>query len=263
MTDASTTSQPRRRVGRPTTRILTREGITDAALAIVRSKGYDSLTIASLAKHLHVSPSAMYNHARSKQDIMRWVQDRLMASIDTGELRAIRDAVAAGDEGPHPWRHALLAWVVNYRDLMARHTPLVRAIATMPVTGAPETLDMYEVVAGALVDVGWPRERVLPLVVALESFVYGSAYDVSAPDDIFDTAGFEEAAPTLTSVLLERADDAHSYTTTGVGREAFELGAMAIVDSFAAAAGKDSPDAGAWPADIDASAPKPARGRRR
>ncbi|HWT34336.1 MAG TPA: TetR/AcrR family transcriptional regulator [Microbacterium sp.] len=253
------TSHPHRRAGRPATRILTRDGITDAALAIVHAKGYDSLTIASLAKHLRVSPSAMYNHARSKQEIMRWVQDRLMASIDVSELWTVRRAVAAGAEGPHAWRHALLAWVTGYRNLMAGHTPLIQAIATMPVTGAPETLDMYEVVVAALVDVGWPRERVLPLVVALESFVYGSAYDLSAPDDIFDTTGFERAAPTLTSVQLERAGDAHSYTRTGVARESFERGAMAIIDTFAAAAGVESADAGAWPADIDAGAPDATR----
>jgi AcrR family transcriptional regulator len=252
------TTQPHRRAGRPSSRILTREGITDAALTIVRTKGYESLTLASLAKHLHVTPSAMYNHARSKQDIMRSVQDRLMAGIDAGELAEIRRSVSAGEPGPHPWRHALLAWATAYRDLMARHASLVHAIATMPITGAPETLAMYEVVVGALVDVGWPRERVLALIVALESFVYGSAYDVSAPDDIFDTAGFEQAAPTFTSVLLERSEDAHSYTRSGVGRESFERGAMAIVDAFAAAAGIESPDAGAWPADIDASLPAPA-----
>ncbi|WP_052226447.1 TetR/AcrR family transcriptional regulator [Microbacterium mangrovi] len=252
------TTQPHRRAGRPTSRILTRDGITDAALAIVRTKGYESLTIASLAKHLHVTPSAMYNHARSKQDIMRSVQDRLMAGIDDTELAGIRRAVAAGEAGPHPWRHALLAWATSYRDLMARHTSLVHAIATMPITGAPETLAMYEVVVGALVDVGWPRDRVLALIVALESFVYGSAYDVSAPDDIFDTAGFEPSAPTFTSVLLERSEDAHSYTRSGVGRESFERGAMAIVDAFAAAAGVDCPGAGTWPGDIDASPPPPA-----
>jgi hypothetical protein len=181
-----------------------------------------------------------------------------MASIDASELDAIRRAVAAGEPGPHPWRHALLAWATGYRDLMARHATLVHAIATMPITGAPETLSMYEVVVGALVDVGWPRDRVLALIVALESFVYGSAYDLSAPDDIFDTVGFEHSAPTFTSVLLERSADAHSYTRSGVGRESFERGAMAIVDAFAASAGVASAGAGSWPADIDASLPAPA-----
>ena len=97
----------------------------------------------------------------------------------------------------------------------------------------------------------------LPLIVALESFVYGSAYHLSAPDDIFDTTGFEQAAPTLTSVQLERAGDAHSYTRTGVARESFERGAMAIIDTFAAAAGVASAEARAWPADIDAGTPDP------
>lgn len=248
------TSSPRR-AGRPSIRILTRESITDAALAIAQTKGYDSLTIASLAAHLQVTPSAMYNHARSKQDIMRWVQDRLMAGIDAHELHAIRRAVADGDAGPHPWRHALLAWVTAYRDLMARHTPLIQAIATLPVTGAPETLEMYEVAVGALLDVGWRRDQVLALIVALESFVYGSAYDAGAPDDIFDTTGFEQSAPLFTSVLLEQADDARSYSRTGVSRDAFRLGAMAIVDGFAAAAGLMTEDAGTWPADLDSELP--------
>nr|WP_235830829.1 TetR/AcrR family transcriptional regulator C-terminal domain-containing protein [Arthrobacter cheniae] len=72
----------------------------------------------------------------------------------------------------------------------------------MPVGGAPDTLRMYEQVAVGLINGGWPPERVVPGIVAIESFIYGSALDVSAPENIFDSGSLAGEFPTFTAAVV-------------------------------------------------------------
>ena len=83
---------PRRRVGRPSKRILSMRLIVDRALEIVTNEGLDSLTMSRLAGALEVTPAALYNHVSSKEEILREVQDRITAPIPLGELE--EDAAA-------------------------------------------------------------------------------------------------------------------------------------------------------------------------
>lgn len=68
--------------------------------------------------------------------------------------------------------------------MFSQHTPLIPVIAVLPVTDAPQTLAMYETVSAGFRDAGFPDERIVSSIVALESFIFGSAYDVTAPADI-------------------------------------------------------------------------------
>ncbi|MCD2129063.1 TetR/AcrR family transcriptional regulator [Rhodococcus ruber] len=84
-----------RRAGRPSTKVLSRQAITDAALDVIEHGGYDAFTVAKLARALGVAPSALYNHVRSKQDVLLWVQEDLMTKATS--------AGSAPSRGP--WRH--------------------------------------------------------------------------------------------------------------------------------------------------------------
>jgi hypothetical protein len=53
-------AKPRRRVGRPASAVLDQDGITAAALQLVRKSGYDGFTMAALGPSLNVAPSALY-----------------------------------------------------------------------------------------------------------------------------------------------------------------------------------------------------------
>jgi AcrR family transcriptional regulator len=186
-----------RRAGRPPRRVLSRELITRAALQLLEDAGYDRFTMAGLARALEVAPSALYNHVESKRDVLLWVQDHLMGFVD------------AGDFGRLAWDEALRAWAWSYRDVFALHAPLIPVIAVMPVGGATDTLRMYEDVARGLIDGGWPEDRVVPTIVAVESFIYGSAMDVSAPDDIFDAGSLAEDFPVFTAAVRSSRSAGH------------------------------------------------------
>ncbi|MHA7178894.1 TetR/AcrR family transcriptional regulator [Arthrobacter sp. MDB2-24] len=206
MTAAS--SAPRR-AGRPPRSVLSRDRITAAALDLIAAEGYEGLTMSALARRLRVAPSALYNHAESKQEVLRWVQDHVMTMVDFS---------AFTDE---PWDEAVRQWAWSYREVFARHAPLIPVIAVLPVTDAAETLRMYEEVAQGFLRAGWPEDRIVPAIVALESFIYGSALDVAAPGDIFDSGTLAHQFPVFTAAVRRATD---STGPEGAADAAFRTG---------------------------------------
>ncbi|MET8574997.1 TetR/AcrR family transcriptional regulator [Streptomyces sp. NPDC005012] len=199
--------QPRRR-GRPTTPLLSQEKITRAAVELIGVRGYEALTMAALARRLGVAPSALYNHVTSKRQLLLWLQDHVNREIDCSGF------------GTRPWDAALEAWAHSYREAYARHSLLVPVIAVTPIAGSPHTVAMYEKVAAGLRDGGWPDDQIMDVVVAVESFVLGSALDAAAPDDIFDVPSGQ--APVLAEVVGARVG-------RDAARAAFDLGLATVL----------------------------------
>jgi AcrR family transcriptional regulator len=215
---------PRRRAGRPSAAVLDKPGITAAALELISRKGYDGLTMAALAKVLDVAPSALYNHVASKQDVLLLVEDHLMSLVDV-----------SGFDGGN-WEGAVRTWAWSYRDVFAEHTPLIPVIAVLPVTDAPQTLAMYETVSKGFLDAGFPQARIISAIVALESFIFGSAYDATAPEDIFDPGSMADATPSFTAAVRSAAP----ASGEGMGRAAdvaFKLGLEALISGLGALRG--------------------------
>jgi AcrR family transcriptional regulator len=209
---------PRRRVGRPAAAVLDQDGITAAALQLIVKSGYDGFTMAALARTLNVAPSALYNHVSSKRDVLVLVQDHLTSFVDVGTF----------DAGP--WEQAVRDWAWSYRDVFSKHTPLIPVIAVLPVTDAPQTLAMYETVSAGLRDAGFPGERIISSIVALESFIFGSAFDVTAPADIFDPGSMAESTPNFTSAVQSLAEQGHEKPAD----VAFGLGLEALISGLGA-----------------------------
>jgi AcrR family transcriptional regulator len=216
MTD-DTSALPRR-AGRPLKNVLSRDRITAAALALITIEGYGGFTMSSLARTLKVAPSALYNHVSSKQEVLVWLQDHVMTMVDVSGFVA------------EPWDEAIRRWAWSYRDVFARHAPLIPLVAVLPVTGAPETLKMYEIVAVGLAQAGVPPATIVPAIVAVESFIFGSALDANAPADIFETGDLADSSPTFTAAV--RSQDQSSGG--GPGDAAFRLGLEALLAALTA-----------------------------
>ncbi len=107
---------------------------------------------------------------------------------------------------------ALRSWSRSYRQAFADYPSLVPLIATMPVTGAPATRRMYDTVAAGLLAAGVPSAQVIPVIVAFESFLFGSAMDVHAPASIFGSRPGEQDAPAFRQVV-----DAFTVEVDGTG----------------------------------------------
>jgi TetR/AcrR family transcriptional regulator, tetracycline repressor protein len=60
---------------------ISRDQVVAAATKIVRTGGYEAMTIRSLAADLGVAPMSLYRHVRDKDDILDEVVDRLLARV--------------------------------------------------------------------------------------------------------------------------------------------------------------------------------------
>jgi AcrR family transcriptional regulator len=197
-------------------RVLDQDGITTAALELISAKGYDGLTMAGLARSLGVAPSALYNHVTSKDDVLLLVEDHLAAMVDVSAF------------GVEPWDEAVRRWAWSYRDVFSAHTPLIPVIAVLPVANAPKTLAMYEAVTAGFREAGFPEEKIISAIVALEAFVFGAAYDVNAPEDIFDAGDLADQVPNLTTAVDRLAAEGYERPTD----IAFNLGLEALIAGF-------------------------------
>ena len=127
--------------------LLNRQIIANGALKIIEEVGYEKLTMARIAREIEVAPSALYNHVANKRDLLILVEDEVMAKVDTTLL----DAALRGDVEPV---EGLYRWAESYREVFARHTPLVEVIAGMRISGAPRAVEMYEKSQPCLVRLG-------------------------------------------------------------------------------------------------------------
>jgi AcrR family transcriptional regulator len=174
--------------------------------------------MAALARSLNVAPSALYNHVESKRDVLLLVEDHLTALVDVTAFSS------------EPWDEAVRQWAWSYRDVFSKHTPLIPVIAVLPVTDAPQTLAMYEAVSAGFRQAGFPQDRIISAIVALESFIFGSAYDVTAPADIFDSGSMAEATPNFTGAVRSLADQGYEKPAD----VAFSLGLEALISGLGA-----------------------------
>lgn len=210
---ATAAGATQRSAGRPLNRVLSQEAITRAALKLIASRGYEGLTMSSLARTLQVAPSSLYNHVESKADVLILVQDHVMTQVD----------VAGFTE--EPWEEAVRRFAWSYRAVFSQHTPLIPIIAVLPVSGARQTLAVYEAVTDGFLRDGWPQPLVVPAIVALESFIFGSAFDATAPETIFESGRLAEDFPNFTAAVAsqDRGESGHQADT------AFAMGLDALI----------------------------------
>ena len=94
---ASPPTSPRRR-GRGVAAGLTRERILEATERVIDGRGFDAVSIRSVAAELGVSPAAIYNHVADKSDLIdavaySFVDREMLAGLpaDLGHLDTVRE----------------------------------------------------------------------------------------------------------------------------------------------------------------------------
>jgi AcrR family transcriptional regulator len=207
-------------VPRPRTPLLSKELIVARALAIIDAEGLAELSTRRLARDLRVSAPSLYNHFRTKEDILDAVADAIVARVDLSMF------------GRQEWPAALVEWARAYRAVLAAHPHAVPLIARGPGR-RPAALRLAETVFGALVDAGWPPRDATSIGAAMRYFVAGSA--------VGSFAGGFPADAGLYATDYPHLSDAHllSSVSSEVDERAFEVGLAALVSGFVA---RFSPD---------------------
>ncbi|MFE1953239.1 TetR/AcrR family transcriptional regulator [Streptomyces sp. NPDC059524] len=205
-------------MARPRKPLLSTDRIVDAARALVDAEGLAAVSTRRLAAELGVSGPSLYNHFRTKDQILGAVADSVSAQVDLSMFDA-------ADE--RDWRTALHDWAVSYRAALREHPNIVPVMAQGPGR-RPAGLRLADAVFGAMVDAGWPPAQATSIGALMRYFVMGSALGSFAGGFVDDEAAYDPADyPHLgqAHLLAERQEQ--------VDERAFETGLAALLDGLA------------------------------
>ncbi|MFI1017238.1 TetR/AcrR family transcriptional regulator [Streptomyces sp. NPDC020965] len=201
-------------MARPRNPLLSRDRIVRTASALVDSEGLAAVSTRRLAAELGVSGPSLYNHFRTKDEILEAVADSVSAQVDLSMF----------DEGDgRDWSDALHDWAVSYRAALKAHPHIVPVLARGPGR-RPAGLRVADAVFGAMVRAGWPPAQATHIGALTRYFVTGSALGSFARGFVDDEKAYDpEDYPHLgrAHLLAERQEQ--------VDEGAFETGLRAIV----------------------------------
>ncbi|MFF1462779.1 TetR/AcrR family transcriptional regulator [Streptomyces sp. NPDC058330] len=172
------TREPISRRERPAKPALTRRGIVDTAVRIMRSDGLDKVTMRRLAQELDTGPASLYVYVANTAELHGAVLDALLGEVD----------LAAEDAGAG-WREQLVQVLTSYTFVLFEHPRLARS-ALVAHPGGENYLNLVERVLGLLsrggVPVGqaaWGVDTLLQYATATAAEHGTREQDPAAQDD--------------------------------------------------------------------------------
>ncbi|MGH3717790.1 MAG: TetR/AcrR family transcriptional regulator [Pseudonocardiaceae bacterium] len=138
---------------------LSRPRIVRTALRLVDEKGLAALTMRALATELEVSPMALYNHVRDKEELVDLMLDLMLGEVDT--------SATEGD-----WLAQLRAVVRSYHQAFAAHHQLARVFGDRISIG-PHGLVIIERTMGLLLEGGLAPAEASDAFFALFTYAAG------------------------------------------------------------------------------------------
>lgn len=181
---------------RPSTPLLSRDRIRDAALTIIDEKGLAGLSMRGLASRLEVQAASLYSHFRTKDEVLDAVANLLTRQVDT-----------TGFEGG--WKAGLTVWARSYRAALLRH-PNAAPVVAAGTGERADFLGMADAVHGGLVGGGWPPRYATMIAASVKYLVIGAA-----------TTPFGSGFADDTQVYLDRYP--HLVQAHLIGRHAEEI----------------------------------------
>jgi AcrR family transcriptional regulator len=205
-------------MARPRKPLLSRDRIVTAALSLVDAEGLAAVSTRRLAAELGVSGPSLYNHFRTKDQILEAVSDSVSAQVDLSMF----DPADGRD-----WRTSLHDWAVSYRAALLEHPNIVPVLAQGPGR-RPAGLRLADAVFGSMVDAGWPPAQATSIGALMRYFVTGSALGSFAGGFVDDETAYDPADyPHLgqAHLLADRQEL--------IDERAFETGLRALLDGLA------------------------------
>ncbi|HEX4222341.1 MAG TPA: TetR/AcrR family transcriptional regulator [Pseudonocardiaceae bacterium] len=207
---------------------ITVERITDAALQVIATEGYDALTIRRVTAVLGTAPSSLYAHIVNKDDLDDLLIGRLCAEIDLPE------------PDPATWRDQLRHVYAQMRDLYLQYPGISRAALAMVATHL-ETLRVGEGILAILLAggvepriAGWTRDALTLYVsgYALERSVVQQRRQHHDDDWVLSR---EELVNRFSALPADRFPNTRRYAaelTSGTGHDRFDFAIGLIIDNL-------------------------------
>ncbi|MER6223946.1 TetR/AcrR family transcriptional regulator [Streptomyces sp900105755] len=207
-------------MARPRKPLLSTDRIVRAARELVDAEGLAAVSTRRLAAELGVSGPSLYNHFRTKDEILEAVADSVSAQVDLSMFEDL------GPDAGRDWRTALHDWAVSYRAALRDHPNIVPVLARGPGR-RPAGLRLADVAYGAMVDAGWPPAQATSIGALMRYFIMGSALGSFAGGFVGDASAYDPADyPHLGQAHL-LADQQEK-----IDERAFETGLRALLDGL-------------------------------
>jgi len=212
----------------PRKKPITADRITDAALQVVATEGYDALTIRRVAAVLGTGPSSLYAHIVNKEDIDDLLIGRLCSEVVLPE------------PDPATWRKQILDVYAQIRDQYLRYPGVSRAaLGTVPTNLS--TLRVREGLLAILLAGGIEPQTAAWVLDALSLYVSAYALEQSLvqqrrkhPDQEW-VLSREELIRRFTALPADAFPQTRRYAAelaSGTGHDRFEFTLGLIVDNL-------------------------------
>lgn len=205
----------------PTPRVpLSRERVLRAAIALADQGGIESLTMRGLGRELGVEAMSLYNHVRSKDDILDGIVDLVLGDIDVPGLGT-------------PWKAAMRQRALSAHAVLLAH-PWAAVLIMSRYNIGPGMTRYLDATLGRLREGGFSIEGALDAWNTLDSHLYGfTLQELNLPFEA------DEAPQVSAEVLGQLSADQFPHVTEVIGhvmvsgrREDFTFGLELILDGL-------------------------------
>jgi AcrR family transcriptional regulator len=193
---------------------LSRRRIARAALELIDEEGFEALTTRRLAKRLGIQGPSLYNHIRSREDLL----DEIHALVLNDQFSPMNKE--------SDWRAEMESFAREYRRAFARHPHVIASIARRPIT-THASLRLYDELFGFLDAHGFDTRTATAISGAIEFLVLGAAIEPYAGGFDRPPSGYAADYPHLARALTDGEPET-------VDERGFELALQAMLDRFAA-----------------------------
>ncbi|WP_369251625.1 TetR/AcrR family transcriptional regulator [Streptomyces sp. R41] len=231
---AHSTPRPSRRE-RPAKPALTRDGIIETAVALMRAEGLQRVTMRRLAQELDTGPASLYVYVRNTAELHAAVLDELLGAVD------LSPAAATGD-----WRDRLVRLLTSYTDVLFEHPGLARSALVARPSGE-RYLDLVEALLSLLSEGGIPDARAAWAIDLLLQFGTATAAEHAAGEK--DPADAEGEWAALAAALRDASEDRHPHIAalgtellSGPGEARLDWGFHVLINGVLHTPRPDTPD---------------------
>ncbi|GAB7107322.1 TetR/AcrR family transcriptional regulator [Streptomyces phaeofaciens JCM 4814] len=203
-------------MARPRKPLLNTDRIVETARRLVDAEGLPAVSTRRLAAELGVSGPSLYNHFRTKDEILEAVADSVSAQVDLSMFEDGRE-----------WRTALHDWAVSYRAALLDHPNIVPVLAQGPGR-RPAGLRLADAVYGGMVAAGWPPAQATSIGALMRYFVMGSALGSFAGGFVDDASAYDPADYPHLGQAHRLAEQQEK-----IDERAFETGLTALLEGLA------------------------------
>jgi AcrR family transcriptional regulator len=138
---------------------LTRDRIVQAAVKIADGRGFDGISMRTLADKLGTAPMSLYRHVANKEDLLDAMIDVVFGEIDV-------------PSGQPDWKAEMRQRAIETRAALSRHR-WANGLMESRTTPGPNNARYHNEFMGCLREAGFPFRQAVHAYNAVQSYTYG------------------------------------------------------------------------------------------